>query len=68
MERAEISLEAMPPAEREKIRALIDKQDHVSLARRWGLDPETLGRAALGRKVSRGTRALIAKGLESEAK
>ena len=62
------ALDQVEAAQREKIRAACDREGQMVLARRWGLDPDTLGRAALGHKVSRGTRAIIAQWLEREAK
>ena len=62
-------MEPLRPADREKVRAYCDKYgSSIALARRWGIDAITLGRAALGHAVNRGTRALVERGLESEAK
>lgn len=68
MERAEPSKRALTPEQREQVRQACDKRSAVSVAIRWGIAVDTLGRAALGYEVNAGTRALIERGLEGEAK
>ena len=62
------ALDKVRTSHREGIRERCDSEGLTVLARRWGLDPDTLGRAALGHRVSRGTRAIIAQWLDKETK
>ena len=68
MERAEPSKKALDPAQREQVRQCIDKSSAASVAMAWGISRFALGQAALGYEVTAGTRSLIQRGLESEAK
>jgi hypothetical protein len=60
------ALDTISAAQRDRVRTKCDDEGQIVLARRWGLDPDTLGRAALGHRVSRGTRAIITQWLDKE--